>query len=68
MKIVSPHLNARAAHQRWPGSTGVGQVMLVARVSRSGNAMPQAGDLIGELGPVKPGAPGLRLVINSVQP
>ncbi len=48
--------------------SGAGQVMLVARVSRSGNAMPQAGDLIGELGPVKPGAPGLRLVINSVQP
>ena len=48
--------------------SGAGQVMLVARVSRSGNAMPQAGDLTGELGPVKPGSPGLRLVLNSVQP
>ena len=46
----------------------VNSVMVRARISKTGNAMPQAGDLTGELGPVKPGAPGLRLVINSVQP
>ena len=45
-----------------------GSVIVEARVSKSGNAMPQAGDLRGQLGPLKPGSAGLALVIDSVQP
>jgi len=45
-----------------------GSVIVEARVSKSGNAMPQAGDLRGQLGPLKPGSAGLVLVIDSVQP
>ena len=44
------------------------QVMVQARISRSGNAMPQPGDLLGQVGPVAPGATGLTITINSVQP
>lgn len=43
-----------------------GEVLLVARISRTGNAMPQPGDLTGTLGPVKVGARDLKLVINEV--
>jgi cytochrome c-type biogenesis protein CcmH len=42
------------------------QVQLVARISKSGNAAPQAGDLTGTLGPVKVGARDLKLVISEV--
>lgn len=45
-----------------------GSVVVEARVSKSGNAMPQAGDLRGQLGPLKPGSAGLALMIDSVQP
>ncbi len=45
-----------------------GSVVVEARVSKSGNALPQAGDLRGQLGPLKPGSAGLALVIDSVQP
>ncbi|MEY4266425.1 MAG: cytochrome c-type biosis protein CcmI [Pseudomonadota bacterium] len=44
------------------------QLLVMARVSRSGQAMAQAGDLMGQLGPVSPGATGLALTIDSVQP
>jgi cytochrome c-type biogenesis protein CcmH len=40
------------------------QVVLVARISRSGQATPQAGDLTGTLGPVKVGARGVQLRIT----
>lgn len=43
-------------------------VMLQARVSRSGQAMPQKGDLVGQAGPVPVGASGVALVIDAVQP
>ena len=39
-----------------------------ARVSRSGNAIPQSGDLIGQSAPVKAGGGKLALMIDSVQP
>ena len=45
-----------------------GSVIVEARVSKSGSAMSQAGDLRGQLGPLKPGSAGLALVIDSVQP
>jgi cytochrome c-type biogenesis protein CcmH len=44
------------------------EVMLGARVSRSGNATPQSGDLVGALGPVKVGARDARIVIDRVVP
>ena len=43
-------------------------VVVGARVSRSGNAMPQSGDLIGQSTPMKAGSGKLTLVIDSVQP
>jgi cytochrome c-type biogenesis protein CcmH len=42
------------------------QVQLVARISKSGQAMPQAGDLTGTFGPVKVGAKDVKLVITEV--
>ena len=44
------------------------QVVIGARLSKSGNATPQSGDLVGQVGPVAPGATGLRVVIDRVQP
>lgn len=44
------------------------QVTVGARLSRSGQATPQSGDLTGQIGPVAPGASGLRITIDSVQP
>ena len=41
---------------------------VIARISKSGNATPQPGDLIGQLDHVQLGAKQLQLVINSVQP
>jgi cytochrome c-type biogenesis protein CcmH len=43
-------------------------VVVAARVSKSGNAMPQAGDLEGTSKPVKLGASGLAVVIDSTRP
>ncbi|MCS6786889.1 MAG: c-type cytochrome biogenesis protein CcmI [Thiobacillaceae bacterium] len=44
------------------------EVDLVARVSRSGQAMPTSGDLEGELKRVRPGGGEVRLVIDRVRP
>lgn len=44
------------------------QVMLVARVSKSGNPMAQAGDLEGTVADVKVGATGVRIVIDQAKP
>ena len=43
-------------------------VVVGARVSRSGNAMPQPGDLRGESAPTATRSDDLQLVIDSVQP
>lgn len=43
-------------------------VVVGARVSTSGNAMPQSGDLVGQSGPVKAGGGRLSLVIDAIQP
>src|ERR1044071_2916605 len=43
----------------------VGTVVIVARISKSGQAMPQSGDLEGTSQPLKPGASGVTVVIRS---
>lgn len=43
-------------------------VVVGARVSRSGNALPQSGDLVGQSAPVKAGGSKLTVMIDSVQP
>jgi cytochrome c-type biogenesis protein CcmH len=43
-------------------------VVIGARISRSGDAMPHSGDLIGQIGPVATGSDKLVLVIDAVQP
>jgi cytochrome c-type biogenesis protein CcmH len=48
--------------------SGFAEVVVGARISRSGNATPQPGDLIGQSAPVRPGARDLRIVIDGVQP
>jgi cytochrome c-type biogenesis protein CcmH len=43
--------------------SGAAQVIVGARISKSGNAMPQPGDLAGESAPVAPGATGIAIKI-----
>ena len=40
------------------------RLVVGARISKSGNAMPQAGDLSGEAAPVAPGARGIEIRIG----
>lgn len=42
----------------------VGTVVIVARLSKSGEAMPKSGDLQGMSQPVKPGASGVSIVMD----
>lgn len=44
------------------------RIVVAARVSRSGNATPQSGDLVGQTGPVTIGAGPLMITIENVQP
>ncbi|HEY6262850.1 MAG TPA: hypothetical protein VIW47_14735 [Nitrospiraceae bacterium] len=46
----------------------VGTVVIVARISKSGQAMPQSGDLEGTSQPLKPGASGVTVVIDHERP
>jgi cytochrome c-type biogenesis protein CcmH len=48
--------------------SGFAQVVVVARVSKSGSPMSQAGDLQGMSSTIKPGAKGLNIVIDTVMP
>jgi cytochrome c-type biogenesis protein CcmH len=48
--------------------SGFNPVVVGARISRSGQVMPQSGDLIGQSAPVAPGTKALRIVIDAVQP
>lgn len=48
--------------------SGAGEVFVKVRVSKSGNAMPQSGDLMGSIGPVKVGAKGLQVEIKDQLP
>jgi cytochrome c-type biogenesis protein CcmH len=45
-----------------------GDVRIEARVSKTGNAMPQPGDVTGVSAVVKPGARDVRVVLDKVQP
>ena len=42
------------------------EVIVVVRVSKSGNAMPESGDMQGSSKPVKPGSTGLKINIDTV--
>ena len=44
------------------------QLRVEVRVSKSGKATPGKGDLTGKSAPVKPGAKGLRIVIDQMEP
>ena len=46
----------------------VGTVVIVARLSKSGKAMPESGDLEGTSQPLKPGADGITIVIDRERP
>jgi cytochrome c-type biogenesis protein CcmH len=48
--------------------SGFQQVVVVARVSKSGMPMAQSGDLQGLTGTIKPGVKGLNVVIDTVMP
>ena len=43
-------------------------VRIEARISRSGNALPQSGDLVGTSDVVKPDARDVKIVIDKVVP
>jgi len=44
------------------------EVVVEARLSRTGSALAQPGDLFGRSAPVKPGATGLRITMDQVVP
>jgi len=46
--------------------SGAAEVIVSARISKSGQAMPQPGDLLGQSGTVMPGASGLVIEIGQV--
>ncbi len=48
--------------------SGADAVRIEARISRSGNALPQSGDLLGTSGIVKPDARDVKIVIDKVVP
>ncbi|MDH5537916.1 MAG: c-type cytochrome biogenesis protein CcmI [Rhizobacter sp.] len=48
--------------------SGHARVLVGARISRSGNATPQPGDLTGQAGPLATGAQNLRITIDQVEP
>ena len=46
--------------------SGQAKVTVVARISKSGNALPQKGDIEGTSAPVAPGTSGLTVVMSRV--
>ena len=42
------------------------KVLVEARISKSGSAIPQSGDLRGVSAPIAPGASGLDLIIDQI--
>jgi cytochrome c-type biogenesis protein CcmH len=51
-----------------PKLSEAGPVVVEARISKSGDAMPKPGDLVGRSGVVTPGAQDVRVVIDQVLP
>jgi cytochrome c-type biogenesis protein CcmH len=53
-----------------PGAklSGAAAVIVEARISKSGNALPQSGDFSGTSAPVKPGAARVKVTIDQVVP
>src|SRR5205085_487547 len=53
-----------------PGAklSAAASVIVEARISKSGNALPQSGDMFGRSAPLKPGARGVRIIIDQVVP
>ena len=51
-----------------PKLSEAGPVVVEARISKSGDAMPKPGDLVGRSGVVKPDARDVRVVIDEVLP
>jgi cytochrome c-type biogenesis protein CcmH len=46
--------------------SNVPEVIVEARISKSGNAIPASGDLVGSSGAIRPGARGVSIVIADV--
>jgi cytochrome c-type biogenesis protein CcmH len=46
--------------------SGQATVTVVARISKSGNALPQKGDIEGASAPVAPGASGVKVVLSKI--
>jgi cytochrome c-type biogenesis protein CcmH len=66
---ISFTLNDSMAMSPSNALSSVPQVIVGARISKSGNAMPQPGDLSGQTDPVKVGATGLKIEIkDAVKP
>ncbi len=42
------------------------EVVVIARISKSGNAIPQPGDISGQSAPIKPGVDGVAVELNEV--
>ena len=61
-------LDDSTAMQQQMAISNFDQVVVLARVSKSGNATPQSGDLEGVTGTIKPGAKDVNVVIDSVIP
>lgn len=61
-------LDDSMAMQPKMGISSQDQVVVLARVSKSGNATAQSGDLQGATGTVRPGSKELNIVIDSVVP
>ena len=57
-----------AADAMMPGVPFTGPFDLTARLSRSGDASPQAGDLEGAVKGVTAGSRGVRIVVDTVRP
>ena len=57
-QAMSPGMNLSSA----------ASVRIEARISRTGNAVPQPGDLVGTSGVIKPGARDVRIVVDKVVP
>jgi cytochrome c-type biogenesis protein CcmH len=65
LRFVLDDTNAMSPNMQLSGASAV---KVFARISRSGNATAQSGDLEGASGPVKPGSQGLQINIDRVLP